>query len=272
MSDTESRFPTAHWKAVLTTLIKYEQPLNERVRTFLRIEHLFDLGAHFLDGSDQWESRLRVAALLDVVELMGRSDIRNELIKELERHATVLGALQSSRGVDQQRLQSILDDINQYLHELRDSGSQVGQILRKDELMQSIKQRNTIPGGTCSFDLPGYHFWLNRSADERRSQLEEWQQDLLLVRKALKLALHLIRSSTTPSREVAERGFYQQPIESGVSCQMVRVLLPAQSPLYPEISAGRHRFTVRFMEQSRTCDRPSQTENDVEFELHCCIL
>lgn len=254
------------------SLIRYEQPLNERVRTFLRIEHLFDLGAHFLDGSDQWESRLRIAALLDVVELMGRSDIRNELIKELERHATVLGALQGSRAVDQQRLQSILQDINQYLHELRDSGSQLGQALRKDELMQSIKQRNAIPGGTCSFDLPGYHFWLNRPADERRSQLEAWQQDLALVRKALKLALHLIRSSATPSREVAERGFFQKPIEAGVACQMVRVLMPAESTLYPEISAGRHRFTVRFMEQAKTCDRPVQTENDVEFELHCCIL
>ncbi|HEY7841080.1 MAG TPA: cell division protein ZapD [Gammaproteobacteria bacterium] len=256
----------------MNSSIKYEQPLNERVRTFLRIEHLFDLGAHFLDGSDQWESRLRIAALLDVVELMGRSDIRNELIKELERHGVVLGALEGSPAVDQQRLHSILRDINQYLRELRDAGSQVGQILRKDELMQSIKQRNAIPGGTCSFDLPNYHFWLNRPADERRAQLEAWQQDLVLVRKALKLALHLIRSSATPSREVAERGFFQKPIEQGTACQLVRVLLPAESRLYPEISAGRHRFTVRFMEQLRTSDRPTQAENDVEFELHCCIL
>lgn len=256
----------------MTSSIKYEQPLNERVRTFLRIEHLFDLGAHFLDGSDQWESRLRIAALLDVVELMGRSDIRSELIKELERHASVLGALERSAAVDQQRLQSILGDINQYLGELRDSGSQLGQILRKDELMQSIKQRNAIPGGTCSFDLPGYHFWLNRPADERRAQLDAWQQDLVLVRKALKLALHLIRSSATPSREVAERGFLQKPIESGAPCQLVRVLLPPESRLYPEISAGRHRFTVRFMEQPKTSDRPVQVETDVEFELHCCIL
>lgn len=256
----------------MTSSIKYEQPLNERVRTFLRIEYLFDLGAHFLDGADQWESRLRIAALLDVVELMGRSDIRNELIKELERHGTVLGALQGSAAVDQQRLQSILRDINQYLRELRDSGSQLGQILRKDELMQSIRQRNTIPGGTCSFDLPGYYFWLNRSADERRAQVEAWQQDLVLVRKALKLALHLIRSSATPTREIAERGFFQKPIESGAACQLVRVLMPPESRLYPEISAGRHRFTVRFMEQARTSDRPIQAEHDVEFELHCCIL
>jgi cell division protein ZapD len=256
----------------LTSLIKYEQPLNERVRTFLRIEHLFDLGAHFLDGSDQWESRLRISALLDVVELMARSDIRNELIKELERHSTVLGALQGSAAVDQHRLQAILRDISQFLRELRDAGNQVGQSLRKDELIQSIKQRNAMPGGTCSFDLPAYHFWLNRSADERRAQLEAWQQDLVLVRKALNLALHLIRSSASPSREVAERGFYQKPIESGAACQLVRVLLPAESKLYPEISAGRHRFTVRFMEQAKTCDRPVQTENDVEFELQCCIL
>lgn len=271
MTDSEFRSRPAG-NSPVTSQIRYEQPLNERVRTFLRIEHLFDLIAHFLDGADQWESRLRLAALLDVVELMGRSDIRSELIKELERHSTVLGALQKNPGVDQQRLHAILRDLNDYLRELRESANQPGFALRKDELVQSIRQRNAIPGGTCNFDLPGYHFWLNRPADLRRAQLEAWQLDLLLVRKALKLALHLIRSSAAPTREVAERGFFQKPIEAGAACQLVRVLLPAEARCYPEISAGRHRFTVRFMEQPVTRERPAQTESDIEFELHCCIL
>ena len=32
-----------------------------------------------------------------------------------------------------------------------------GQTMRQDELVTAIRQRITIPGGTCNFDLPGYH-------------------------------------------------------------------------------------------------------------------
>jgi cell division protein ZapD len=256
----------------LTGFITYEQPLNERMRTFLRIEHLFDMTGHYLDGGDRWDSRLCLAGLLDIVDLLGRSDVKNELIKELERHAATLSGLQGNPGVDQQRLQSLTQNIGEYVTELRDGTCQPGLTLRKDELVASIKQRNAIPGGTCSFDLPGFHHWLHQPPDERRRNLAEWQKDLAVVRSGLKLALHMLRNSNTPTRELAPQGFFQQPIESSIACQLVRVVLPADSPYFPEISGGRHRFTVRFMEQADTRDRPVQATETVQFELHCCIL
>ena len=252
--------------------IVYEQPLNERVRTFLRIEHLFDLVQNYRDRESEWDSRISIVALLDVLELLGRSDVKNELIKELERHSATLSALQRNPGVDQDRLQSILQDINSYVTTLRDGTCQPGQALRKDELIGSIKQRVVIASGTCNFDLPGYHHWLNKPAGQRKARMDEWQQDLTVIRRGLKLALHMIRNSTTPTHEQAGSGFFQRPIEANVACQMIRVLLPLDSKYFPEISGGRHRFTVRFMEQARTADRPAQTEDNVDFELHCCIL
>ncbi|MBI2994009.1 MAG: cell division protein ZapD [Gammaproteobacteria bacterium] len=256
----------------MSSHIVYEQPLNERVRTFLRIEHLFDLVQHYRDRESEWDNRLTIVALLDILDLLGRSDVKNELMKELERHSTTLSALQRNPGVDQERLHSILQDINNIVTTLRDGACQPGQALRKDELVGTIKQRVVIASGTCNFDLPGYHHWLNKPVELRKARLDEWQQDLTVVRRGLKLALHMIRNSTTPTRERAGSGFFQRPIEANVACQMIRVLLSADSRYFPEISGGRHRFTVRFMEQQRTLDRPVQTEDDVDFELHCCIL
>ena len=37
-----------------------------------------------------------------------------------------------------------------------------------------IKQRTSIPGGACEFDLPSYHYWLNQSAETRRGDIENW--------------------------------------------------------------------------------------------------
>jgi len=52
---------------------------------------------------------------------------------------------------------------------------------------------------------------------------------------------------------------------------MVRVALPAGSPYYAEISGGRHRFTVRFLEQKRSLIASRPTERDVEFDLAAAL-
>jgi cell division protein ZapD len=252
--------------------IAYEQPLNERVRTFLRLEHLFDTEDHYLLNSSEWDSRVSVSLLLDIIDMLARSDVKTELIKELERHALTLSGLKKNPGVDLQRLVLILDDINRYLEILRNSGYQPGQTLRQDELVMSIKQRSSIPGGSCNFDLPAYHYWLQKPTAERNNDLDNWREDLLVIKNCIRLSLNMIRNSANPVIEKAVNGFFQKAIETNVSCQMIRVILPAESIFFPEISGGRHRFTVRFLEQSSTNERPVQTKSTVEFESHCCIL
>ena len=252
--------------------IVYEQPLNERVRTFLRLEHLFDTEDHFLANASEWDSRACLSLLLDIIDMLGRSDVKTELIKELERHAVTLTNLKKNPGVDLERLEIILDDINFHLEVLRDSSYQPGQMLRQDELITSIKQRSSIPGGSCNFDLPAYHHWLQNSIGKRNNDLDKWREDLLVIKKSIRLALHIIRNSANPVIEQALNGFFQKPIEGNIGCQMVRVVMPKDSTYFPEISGGKHRFTVRFLEQDSTAERPVQTKKSVEFELHCCLL
>ncbi|MEE9552456.1 MAG: cell division protein ZapD [Gammaproteobacteria bacterium] len=252
--------------------IIFEQPLNERVRTFLRLEHLFDIVNHHITQTSDWDHRIVITNLLNITDLLSRSDIKSELIKELERHSSTLNSLQSNPNVDHDRLSSILDNINGYLVGLRGSSCQPGQLLRQNELITSIKQRSTIPGGSCNFDLPGYHHWLNKPVEERTEDLNRWKNDLLIICDSLKFSLLMIRNSTSPVRERAESGFYQKIIESNLSCHLIRIVLPDESKYFPEISGGKHRFTVRFMEQGKTEERPIQTNDTVEFEFHCCIL
>ena len=51
---------------------------------------------------------------------------------------------------------------------------------------------------------------------------------------------------------------------------LVRVLLPAGGGMYPEVSAGQHRFTVRFVRWRGVGARPAQVNQDVRFELAIC--
>lgn len=252
--------------------ISYEQPLNERVRTFLRVEFLFEQLNHYIDDPNEWNNRNAISALIEVIDFLSRLDIKTELIKELERHSVIISSLENTPGVDINRLKMIIGEISDCLKTLRDASFQPGQALRQNEFITSIKQRASIPGGTCNFDLPGYYFWLKSQNVNKTGQLKEWKGDISIIHRAVKLALELIRNSTNPVMATAIRGFYQQGIETDAPCQLIRVKLPAGSGYYPEISGGKHRFTIRFMEQPSMNQRPSQTSDDVEFELHCCSL
>ena len=63
---------------------------------------------------------------------------------------------------------------------------------------------------------------------------------------------------------------YQHAMQKDVKCQLLRVILPAGSALYPEISGSQHRFTVRFLEWSTIDSRATQTHKDVAFRLAIC--
>ena len=251
--------------------IVYEHPLNERIRTFLRLEHLFNEIAFFLPQLEPWGSRAAIDSLLKITNIFARSDIKSEILKELERHLVKLGGIRRQPGVNMEALGQVLDSLEQATRQIFRLDGQVGQRLRKNEFLKTIMQRSTIPGGNCAFDLPEFHYWLQQPAGVRQQQMHDWLQDLDPVRDAVTLLLSLTRNSNRSKAETAKQGFFQQSLDSQQPTQLIRVGISAELPLFAEVSGGKHRFTIRFMEPSET-ERPSQTQQDVAFDLTCCIL
>ncbi|MES9880210.1 MAG: cell division protein ZapD [Sedimenticola sp.] len=251
--------------------IIYEHPLNERVRTLLRLEHLFCEVAYHAPCHEIWASRAAISSLLDMASIFSRADIKTDLIKELKRHQKKLQGIDMSQGVDTDRLQQILDELKLITEEIHAISGQLGYSLRNNEFLKSIMQRSSIPGGNCTFDLPLYHYWLEQPYELRQAQLQEWIGTLGPVESAVTLILSLIRGSTRPTTEQAEAGFFQRNLNSQTPAQLIRVGLPCESRLFAEISGGKHRFSVRFMEVSES-ERPGQTKADLPFYLNCCIL
>ena len=250
----------------------YEQPLNERVRSLLRLEYLFERATFRMDGPSIWDSRASVEAIIDIMSIMSRTDLKTEIIQELERDAVTLEALGAKRGVDLGRLNEVLERIRQLLNDLRTGDSTPGQDLRQNELLSYVRQRSSIPAGTCSFDIPAYQHWLERPVEVRVSDIQDWLSRFEPVRKAVELCLQLIRGSANTSREVASAGFFQRNLDSSAPCQLVRVVVPTDASWFPEISGGRHRFSIRFVQQVDTASRPIQSTEDIAFELQCCAI
>lgn len=252
--------------------IVFEQPLNERIRGFLRLEFLFQQAEFRINGESQWDSRAAMEAILDIIALVGRADLRTELIKELERQAGIIETLSNKPGVDPERLEEVLQRIRPAIASLRSSEGSPGFLLKSNELLSCVTQRNSIPAGTCSFDIPGYQYWLDQPIEMRRQQLSSWLQEFNLFKDPIMLCLELLRGSAYSSSEIAQAGFFQRTLEGDTSCQMIRVLYPAEVNCFPEISGGRHRFTIRFLQQESPGVRPVQTHQDISFELQCCMI
>ncbi len=254
-----------------TSQVCFEQPLNERARTFLRLEHLFQQFSHCHDDKSEWGDRAYMLCLLDLLTLLGRNDIRTEITKELGEQVGKLQKLQNRPGVDPSRLENILQELTDLYNKMHDMQTQFnGSLIRDNDFLNAISNRAAIPGGSCSFDLPGYHLWLNRDDDFKEKHIGIWSQNLEYFERSVNLILRLFRTSADPQPYQADGGVYVHDLTQ--PCQMVRVLMPDNLPLYPEISAGRHRCTIRFMEQDGSTLSASQTQRHVSFQMACCHL
>ncbi|OBS09059.1 cell division protein ZapD [Acidihalobacter prosperus] len=252
--------------------VTYEQPLNERMRTFLRLEVLMERLRAAMEGDETWRAHCALNSLLEIVSLVNRVDVKNDLMLELDRQAANIGRLSAVAGVDEARQHEIVERLRHLSRKLHEMSGQLAQHLVRNELLASIKQRMSIPGGTCDFDLPAYHYWLSRDPASRKSALQAWVKPFDQVMEATELVLGLVRDSAVPTSERASQGFFQQTLNLETPTQILRVRVEASLPVYPEISAGKHRFSIRFLRQPDIAERASQTDEDVSFELATCAL
>lgn len=250
--------------------LQFEQPLSERMRTFLRIELLYrQVRFHSADPSD-FGARAAVDSLLEIVTILSRGDVRAEALKELERQRDVLRNFRLSPGVDVDRLNGQMANVESLRDALASVGSKFMTPLKENEFLNTIKHRSAIPGGTCNFDLPDYGFWLNLPHSERSRQLDVWLAQIEPLCSAVEKVLWLTRGATEPYPCTAPGGFYQHSLDRDQSVTLVRVAIDADAGLFPEISAGPHRFTVRFVEWRGVDERAKQTSGDIGFQLALC--
>lgn len=251
--------------------IVFEQPLNERVRTFLRLEFLFGQHAHHAADPHVYGIRARLHALLDIFTLLSRSDLKKDVLKELVEQHAVLTRLANRPGIDQARLRQVLSELTAAAQDLQQLATQFSaSTLRDNEFLISVLNRSTIPGGTCAFDLPAFHHWLSQPQEVVQRDLEGWFADLRPFAHGIQLYLSLLRGSTTVRDAVARGGNYVHAPQG--PCQLLRVFVPQEAAVYPEISAGAHRFTLRFMSLRDVNQRSNQANRDIEFKLQCCAL
>ena len=248
----------------------YEQPVSERMRTFLRLEFLYQQMLYNGEREADWATRATISTLLEILAILSRGDVRSDVHKELEYQISSLERFMSHAGVDGGRLDTLMHNLSTSRDELARIGTGFLQPLKDSEFLSAIKHRSAIPGGTCEFDLPEYSHWLRQPIGRRQRDMADWIQAIRPICDAVTEVLWLIRESAQPQDKLAINGMYQHSMQKDANCRLLRVTVTDDSSLFPEISGSQHRFTVRFLEWSTVESRAVQTGHDVAFELSVC--
>jgi cell division protein ZapD len=262
MVDTASSLAQASTESGLTA---FEQPLTERMRTFLRIEFLNSQANYHAKNLRGFGARAAIASLLEMMTILGRGDVRADVLKELERHAAMLATYARQPGIDHARLDALVGEVANLKAAIARGGPHFMNSLKDCEFLNTIKHRSSIPGGTCVFDLPDYAYWLRLPHEERMEQFERWIGVLEPICAAVAELLWLTREATEPVERVAAEGLYQHQMDRLAQINLARVIMPRSAGYYPEISAGRHRVTVRFVKWQGVDMRPAQVNRDIKF-------
>ena len=246
----------------------YEEPVQEKVRKFLKIEYLFDRIYCFKNKEDKRESYTALMALNELYEILSRSDIKSELIREVETHNTYFKKIKDSQSsnTDLSKLNSVIEKQELLLELLYNVESNYLEYLDNDVLCKTIfKNCFSTLQPSC------VEFWLTRDVILRETQIDLWLEPLLFIKKTIDFILNVIRKSGNFNDKLAEKGFYIEKLNPIKNILLIRITLTSDLYYYPLISVGKQRLNIMFMSKDDK-NNLVRHKDDVQFILTTCIL
>ncbi|MEJ8820738.1 cell division protein ZapD [Variovorax humicola] len=250
-------------------MILYEYPFNERIRTYLRLEHLFRRLGELVPADSALLHHYALVTIFEIMDVAARADLKADVMRDLEKHKHVFNSYRGNPAISEAVLDQVVAQLERNFNTLNTVPGKAGQSLTENEWLMSIRSRAGIPGGTCEFDLPAYHAWQHHKASARRVDLERWSATLSPLAESIYLLLKLLRDADVPYKVIAANGQFQQTLPQGRTFQLLRMRIDPAMGLVPEISGNRLMVSVRLMKLGDD-DRLHQSSENAPFELTLC--
>jgi cell division protein ZapD len=250
-------------------VILYEYPFNERIRTYLRLEHLFLRLAELMSRVDALDHHFAIATMFEVMDVGARADLKSDVLKDLEKQKHVLNGYRGNPAISQTVLDDIIGKLERCFSALNAQPGKAGQALTENDWLMSIRSRVGIPGGTCEFDLPAYFAWQHADAPMRQQDLQRWAETLVPLAESIHLLLKLLRDAGSPQKVIAVGGQFQQNLPQGRTFQLLRLAVKKELGLIPEISGNRLMVSIRMMRHEED-GRLHTASEDGTLELTLC--
>lgn len=249
----------------------YEFPLNEKIRTLLRLEQQFIRFRDSVIPSQAYDAQTAITTLVEIYKLLEFSAADKILLEEQLKYHRTLERLAETPSVDIVALNNILAKLKSATDTLQNFNfSKVS--FMQHELFKSYTNRMSLPGGTMCFDTPLLHYWLQQSTSQHQEYCESWAQELQPVENGLLLLLHFIRQCDYPKSVISKYGQYKQLLKQPHDIQLIKIEYDNALAVYPKFSCDKHRINIQFFDGCLEKMTHKTTHQDVPFELTLCSL
>jgi len=256
----------------MTDQFHYEYPLGKFMRNCLKIDRLQILLLSSLSSTASLTEIGHRNLLLQVLELhslISRPELKNELISEIEKRLLHLNELKSIPGINESELRKTLHFLNISLRELKSiSSDNYAQPL--PYLIDSYKQRASIPGGQFECDLPAFQYWLNKNKEYCCEEILQMIFCFRPIMDTMRLLLQLLRKSATAEVITINDGIFH--LTENNNYDLIIISISQKLNIYPEVSSDRRRIFIRFLEFINAYEKPQQTHSNIQFLLRCCRM
>jgi len=249
----------------------YEFPLNERMRTLLKLEQQFKRFRDSLICSQACNAHSAITALVEIYRLLEYSAADKILLEEKLKYYQNLERLAQTPSIDTVALHNVLFKLKESIDALQEFNFSKITFMQQ-ELFKSYSNRMPLPGGSMCFDTPLLHYWLKQSTHQHQESCESWISELQAVENGILLLLHLIRQCHFPTKEMAKYGQFTQNLKHSDDIQLIKVEYNNDLAVYPKISADKHRANIQFFDAILEQKIHKTTHQDIPFELTLCSL
>ena len=250
-------------------MILYEYPFNERIRTYLRLQELFDRLTVLQARDEPLDHHFALITLFEVMEVAARPELKADVLKDLERQKQVYASYRGNPAISEKALDGVLAQLDAHFTALNSQTGRLGHELTDNDFLMAIRSRAVIPGGTCEFDLPAYHAWKHQPPEVRRTELGHWMASFAPLAHAIELLMQMLRESGMTQKVMATGGQLQQNLPQGRTFQLLRLRIDPQLGLTPEISCNRLVVVIRLLQQQAD-GQQSASSLDIPFEMTLC--
>jgi cell division protein ZapD len=250
-------------------VILYEYPFNERIRTYLRLQQLFNRLGQLMARTEALDHHFALTTLFEIIEVASRSELKSDVLKDLDRQKQLYTGYRGNPAISEKALDGLIAQLDEYFEALNQISGKIGQSLNDNDFLMALRSRAVIPGGTCEFDLPAYHAWQHHGAASRAQDLSQWVAPFGPLAQAVKLLLQMLRESGSSQKVMATAGQLQQNLPQGRNFQLLRLKIDPSLGITPEISCNRLLVVVRMLRQQSDGKLVATTE-DVPFEMSLC--
>jgi cell division protein ZapD len=253
----------------------FEFPLSERIRAWLRLEEQFHRVKLLAARREPLDHRSALLSLFEIIDTATRTDLKSDLLQELDRQRALWSAQSSHPDVETQALAEFLHDVETAIADLHGQVGRPGQHLREIDWLSQLRQRASSPGGACDVELPMFKAWLALGEARRKADLKLWLDPLSPLDEAVALVLRLLRGSGLLCGERALHGSFHRALDGARSPLLAIIRVEAGWAVVPELSANRYAINVRWLEhggQFSRAGRAQVTTRDIPFEMALCRL